>query len=481
MAEVSGILEAAYALAVLTFYTGVLIYALPIPWRGVKSWAPRLIADSLFAVVLLGVYTLLLDVSDELPGYVGGSWVFLKVWFDEAINFVISLKALIISLYTIAKAYGMGWIVSIIFWPINRIADLAVVVLAAVGGLSWLVQNFRDALVALGIALYSIPFRVGRSAGAWLIAFTLVFYAGLPALPAFATWLGKAPSQGEVEGGLGLAIAKVTVVDARGEPVDEAILTILNYSAPYRSGNPGETAYSVYIISGGTVYGKMLAGYASFPSMDKLKAVLEVDGYIEVLEPLPFTAADVDFVEGSPRLNLTARGILYTRGMLVATAPKGSVASLEVAEQGDTAVISVNGSGRALEVTIYRPLSCEAAYEVRAPEGHAVANESRVLEWRDVTVEAFTVHAEAPEGSTARLQLVVTTAGYCVEDYDKPDLKEYLFDEAGSVALADVGFIAKVFLYYITIPLLYLALLASIAYSVARLLGGRDRVLPRFL
>lgn len=480
MAEASGVLEAAYALAILTFYTGVLIYALPIPWRGVKSWAPRLIADSIFAVILLGAYTLLLDVSEEVPGYVGGSWVFLKVWFDGAVNFVMSLKALIISLYAIARAYDMGWVVSIVFWPINKIADLAVIVLAAVGGLSWLVQNFRDALVALGIALYSVPFRIGRSAGAWLIAFTLVFYAGLPALPAFATWLGKAPDP-EVEGGLGLAIARVSVLDARGEPVGEGILSIVDIDEPYYSGDPGETAYSVYIITGGVVYGKMPAGYASFPSMTELKAVLEVDGYVEVLEPLPFTAADVDFEEGDPSLVLTATGVLYTRGMLVATAPKGWVDSLHVEEQGDTAVVSVNGSGRELEVTIYRPLSCEAAYQARAPEGYLVSNESTVFEWRDMDVEAFTVRVEAPEGSKAQLEITVTAPGDCMANYDKPDVKEYLFDEAGSIALADVGFIAKVFLYYVTIPLLYLALLASIAYGVAKLLGGRDRVVPRFL
>ncbi len=480
MAEAEAVLQAAYAFAILTFYTGVLIYALPVPWRGVKAWAPRLIADSLFAVILLGIYSLLLDLSDEIPGYLGGSWVFLKVWFDQAVNFVMALKTLIISLYAIARAYDMGWIISIIFWPVNRIADLAVIVLAAVYGLSWLLQSFRDVMVALGIVLYSMPFRVGRSAGAWLIAFTLVFYAGLPALPAFASWLGDAP---EIEGdeGMGLAIARVSVLDARGEHIEEGILAIVDIDEPYYSSDPGETAYSVYIISGGLVYGKMPAGYASFPSMRELKAVVEVAGFTDVLDPLPFTAADVDFVEGRPVLNLTARGILYSKGLLVATAPKGQVASADAQEWAGGASLDVEGSGDVLEVTVYAPVECGVSVEASAPEGHSVSSESWSLEWRGVEVEAVRFTVEAPEGDRARILVELAVQGECNVDYDRPDVKEYIFDEAGAAAMADVGLAASIFLYYITIPLLYLALLASVAYGVARLLGGRDRILPRFL
>ena len=46
------VLNAAFALSVLTYYLGVLIYAIPIPWYGIKRWAPLLIFDGLLAASL---------------------------------------------------------------------------------------------------------------------------------------------------------------------------------------------------------------------------------------------------------------------------------------------------------------------------------------------------------------------------------------------------------------------------------------------
>ncbi len=457
MASTYDVLVVAYYLAFLTFYTGVLIYALPIPWRGLKSWAPRLIGDSLFAVVLVSSYLVLVKSTDYLLGVLGGSWDAFWSWVSDALAFVTTAKTLVITLLAAAKTVNASWILSSITWPIDRVINLVIIVVAMLSGLGWLVTTYRDLFIALGIALMSIPLRIGRGAGAWLIAFSIVFYVGLPLLPLFSTWLAEAPSPSE---DLGFTIARASVLDYSGERVDSGVL-ILTLS-------PGGDPVAVYPIRDGVIQGKLGPGYLTFPSNTDVYALLELDGVWFPLDPYPFTSSQLGSPGAGPSLELTAVNLAYTDGLLAVFTSSSLVSvALEVGENN---------------VTLYAWAPQSYYVEVRYPDGcnvqvdHTASSvEEGSWEWRGVSGGYLRLYSD---GS---MTITLTYNGSCSPQYTPPETVDYLLDSRSAESLIDTKLVTDIVLYYLTIPLMYNLTLASIAYALARVLGGRDRIMPRFI
>jgi len=94
----TGLLFLAYDLAMLSFFIGVLIYALPIPWYPLKRWAPRLMVDSIIAAILAISFYTLLDVSNFIARILGGSWELFYKWLKTSIGVMIGLKTLVFTI-----------------------------------------------------------------------------------------------------------------------------------------------------------------------------------------------------------------------------------------------------------------------------------------------------------------------------------------------------------------------------------------------
>lgn len=168
-------------LSQLTFFIGVLIYSLPIPFTGLKRWAPRLISDSIFVTSIALTLDMIFRFADTLINILGGSYVFANVF-----NTLISLP--LILLMNIVFGYVKGTVPSALrplVSPISSLASAAYTSLLTIVMLTLIIKQIRWFLTTLGVSLMSIPFRIGRGAGAYILALSIVLYVGLPLFPLY--------------------------------------------------------------------------------------------------------------------------------------------------------------------------------------------------------------------------------------------------------------------------------------------------------
>lgn len=185
-------------LAVLTYYIGVLVYMLPIPLRSVKRWAPTLIQDSLWVSILITLYVVLLKFADAIAGLSGYS-------ISDIISYMqIRMKAIILMEYITRLLVGIlasihsiiGKFFSIYMLPMVLVHYGMLTAAATVIVIASIVSTAKAKLTALSIALIAIPFRIGRNAGASLLAFVIVSNIMLPFLPHWITMIYESLATG---------------------------------------------------------------------------------------------------------------------------------------------------------------------------------------------------------------------------------------------------------------------------------------------
>ena len=219
-------------LAALTYFIGVLIYMLPLPFKGLKEWGPTLIKDAIYVTVWISIYNIVLGFAQGILSIIGASWqsYFNSLSFDLA---VVGGLYLIFSFLngggpaTLAKLLGSNatnaanatGIANVSFLNASKGAlfakGIAKALLAIINGsgiigllsnlfqdlfffflslfiLSLLIYNGAQIFMAFGILLMSIPFRIGRAIGSTFIAVSLTYYVGLPLMPAFDQLMASA-------------------------------------------------------------------------------------------------------------------------------------------------------------------------------------------------------------------------------------------------------------------------------------------------
>ena len=184
MTIVSEALIIAGQLAILTYNIGILIYMLPIPLRSVKSWAPRLIEDGIYAALLITLFSTILYISDYIGSFSTVSLEDVASWINYMMNDII----LAYLLTRIASSFlylipGGGAIASILLFPLGFIVFGMVSASAIAQALIHIIHGLKAELAAIGVALYSLPFRIGRGAGASLLAFVIIGNIMLHYLP----------------------------------------------------------------------------------------------------------------------------------------------------------------------------------------------------------------------------------------------------------------------------------------------------------
>lgn len=438
-------------LAVLTFYVGVLVYALPLPLQAVKRWGPLLIWDALLSLLLVALYAILYTLSSRIAWMLGGSWSLFNIWYSTSLSVIMNLKVLLASLTAIPEVARLAAPVYAIAAPLDRAATLALLLLTTIGGLAELIYNYGLILIALGVVLYSIPLRLARGAGAWLVAFTIVFSVGLQTLPLFISNFASEPSMPESP--VDYRLLSIRVVDNHGNPAAYGILVLKDAS--------GGLVASYRIDGSGYARSKLLEDkYVLVPALD-LIAYLEYDGVLFPLEPRPLRAGEYSNGES---IELRAPHIAVIKHPLILA--YSSERYTYVHDAGSVFTVRAKlGPGGFIEVRY--PDYCD----LNVTSTHSLTYGG--WEWRGVSghLARVDVNEEVEVELTAHL-------GGCssqrLPSYD--DTLDYLEKLLGELRFMDINLLKAFILYYLTIPTIYIFMLFLITGALARVLGGKEKV-----
>lgn len=175
MSTVTLLLMIAAQLSILTYNIGALIYALPIPSRRLKRWAPILIEDGLYAALLMLLFTVMMYISDYIASYSGVTLTSVAKWLEEILHtFFITYLFTKAGIAAVAIIPGARTLASALAFPITLITSGVIVATVSLLIPIYILMQARAEIAALGIALYALPFRIGRNIGASLIAFAVV-------------------------------------------------------------------------------------------------------------------------------------------------------------------------------------------------------------------------------------------------------------------------------------------------------------------
>ena len=199
----SYLLAFAYLLGALNYYLGVALISLPVG-RRLKGVGWTMLYDGAVYIVFTSAISLLPAVvhSQQVWGslYRVG-WVEaysnLYTWLDwEAarVSTVLSLLTVVngaiasLGLY-LPGAGGLAVAVSRVwsgFWgPTSSFLSTLFFLLLMLRSFTAFIQAAWYVFACYGALIYGLPSRIGRRAGAGMIAFPLVFYLGLPLMPGF--------------------------------------------------------------------------------------------------------------------------------------------------------------------------------------------------------------------------------------------------------------------------------------------------------
>jgi len=181
------ILYIAINISALTYVLGSLFYGLPIPLYGLKKWGPKMMSDAIYAAVWINIYGFIISFLNQLQTMLGINW-------DYFYNLLVNLEVQLFYLMTTLKS--IYYIVinaqlsaaATLFIPLLQfsafITDI-ILLIQFIIDLGIFIQNSYMLLIAIGVLLISLPFRMGKGIGGTLISSSMVFYVGLPYLPIF--------------------------------------------------------------------------------------------------------------------------------------------------------------------------------------------------------------------------------------------------------------------------------------------------------
>ncbi|MCI4435980.1 MAG: hypothetical protein JHC33_04115 [Ignisphaera sp.] len=449
----------AYYLSILTFYIGVLIYALPIPVTGLKRWGPRLITDSFYVMALLFSVTSIVRFADLIQHILGGDWNFFLSYI-KASMFVRSNLLLFFSIIRdtigglkilpgLSKLFSV--VINAIYFSLN--ATLILYVIAT------LIKISFWTLVLLGITLMAIPFRVARNAGAFLIAFSLVFYTALPLYTQFVQLLFVSePRQ------FAPIILQGNIVNMHGQPLAYGYIE-LKYDDEYIGPLPVNAwGYMIPITSDMlskniTLYFD-ICGHRFFTNVSN----------VPVRSLCGFNNHSVFIC----RVNLMVYGLIdYREGIALHVIPFPE--NVEVLTFNSTVIRLLINTTTPIDFYI----SISKGYDIKSIK----IDETEIYDirkfykysWKWYDVEGNTYALNLPEGSH---EITIS-----MNKNDKPiEPSEYYIFNA-QVRLMElnntqsiVDELARIMYIDVIAASLYISLLLSISYGLARAIGGASRL-----
>ncbi len=452
----------AYRLAILSFYLGVLVYALPLPYQGIKRWANILIVDSIAVAVLTLSIDSIFQLVEKITQMLGGSWAYFSSMVESSITLLSVIKGLITFLLIAPDPTGIIGGLKQLIIPIDRLVTTALYFQAFLIGVAYIVKTYGKLLAALGIVLYAVPFRITRSSGAWLIAFILIFSGGLQLLPVFVTSFQPEPlfpgSNYITENGI--ALAQVNVTTNFNEPVPLGLINIVKYG--------DNTVLASYKVENGIAVSSESSQIIPVPSKTTVYYTLEYYAVKFYMLPYPVNSSNYDVSQGVWRLTVKSPHIIYAdTGILAYTT--GEPLNLEKTE--NQIIFSVNlQSGDYVEIRVQKECQSNMDWDGLQTVSSGEWN------WAEIEGTYERAIANIPGNYTVKIS-------YLCKKLSEPQLQTHDYANIIDVLTSffDLNFIEGFILYYFTLPSLYILILTSSAYGLARLIGGRERFSIRIL
>jgi len=447
----------AYKLAILTFYIGVLLYALPIPWPPLKRWAPRLIVDGIFVTSITFLFYGLFEVSDYVARLLGGSWPLFYAWFQTALTNLLDMKAFVFIIGSIVGQLPFGDAVNVLLRPLDRVVDVGLFVIGWIGAITYIIHEFGKALAAIGIALLAVPFRLSRGAGAWFLSFVLVFNAGLQVLPSFLASIAEqpgGPNPSQLES-YGLAFANVDVFGYGNSHIGGGILTLKVDDSDL---------YANYTIIGSRAYDDYFSSNIPVPSRAPSYYTLEIDGVRVNLKPYPVMPEDYETYGSLWQVTLSTDYIMWV-GNYTIVYTNGTF--IDYTSENETMTVTARLDSSEY-VALRYPVNCQ----VNVTYDESLRTYASQWNWHGI--------------QGVEIRFLADTSGEYTFNIERGDCQStrpsfgktmnYFEIISGLGAFTDINLLSSILLYYATIPLVYVFTLFSITFGIARALGGRDRI-----
>lgn len=469
-------LSLAFSLAVLTYYIGVLIYSIPIPWYGLKRWAPMLIVDGMIVSGLVLFFNNIILLVNYVYNLLGASW-------DSYLSHMKSLWAMLFSLILfiemllaiLTRMPLRIYLFSSILYVFRSILSYGLLIITLLIILSIVVKTLLPKLIALSILLYSIPFRIARTAGASLLAFAIVFYIGLPLMPYFIFMLALPESVPESFNTLidyGVAYPRILIKSLHDDPIPFAILNVYN--------DNGELIARYVSERDGWVY-------ASYPNKG-LPAVkeynIDIMYYGLVFKTIPNRIDPLTHYIESDEIRgtnyecfVTVPGIVkFYKGILILNNADMVYKSLSISEQGE--LISISLIINVKNNRYYNLIALPNDYLLLkiALNGSSIKYNVIKLNWFGKTINLVSLPLN---NSTYNVDIQLT-GQYTEVNIPKSIEKPYVLSATGGKSLNEI--LKSVSTTYtmlsIIFPTMYIIMLTMIAYGFASFLGARYPRIP---
>jgi len=473
----------AYSLAILTYYLGVLIYAIPIPWWGIKKWAPTLIYDALAASLLVLMFSTIVELVNYLGSLLNVDWQAYFEWLTSRIAIMGSFISFLVTLSLMLSSAGVKAVSTAVLGPIISLATYTLIVLEIFFILGLVFNQFFAKIMIIGILLYSIPFRIARGAGAALVAMSIVFTLALPLLPVFThafTIQGTEERILEITEKMGkvnveewgIVFVKGHVTDRKGKPVNN-ILT--KWFALLKQGEVYVASYVTLENGwfdagrpyGGLPYNVMLKLKAEYCGIELTPEPRIIDPHTDfTYNPLKDPNADY-FVEIKIKDMIT-----ISKYFFVKSNSNEALNTLKITKGGDL----VN-----LKFTISKPATITLVIHKEYNVDKVIVNStktirySKIKNWGGVSFQIYEVFLN--EGTW-----VLSVRANFQRNVKDPKITDKGYLETISKNIGDFEELGKVIanavFEWIVLPGTYLSILIMSTYSLAYAIGGRKIRLP---
>jgi len=216
------------AVAFACYTLGVMFQTLPIPWKTIKAWGPTLMRDAVIAQIgLLSIgliQTLVAWMSSTLQQGLGAPFTSSSGEMALIVGQLTALDAsmflLISVLSTTTVMVPVASALASVLGPMMMWTTVALVLWLIIQAILGFLSSIWITVYTIGVILLAIPFRMGRSLGATLMASSIVLIVMLPFMPSLAIWL---------EGQLGyqLALKPLEEIVSKSKSNPALLLTLL--------------------------------------------------------------------------------------------------------------------------------------------------------------------------------------------------------------------------------------------------------------
>jgi len=428
------------------------VLALPIPYRGIKKWGLILIVDALSAIVLVTIYSILIMSGEYILSIIGYSWKDFMGWLISRTGMLIGIFGFLTYLSSVLRTASL-FIISSPIGVALTLTSLALSALKAIYLLALTIYTLKDKLIALGILLYSLPFRIGKGVGAFIIAASIIMYVGFPLLPAFISFL--TPNSSPITSFLPQKTINIRVIDMNNHPIPYPILLI------YRDNNEEVSAIILGNSEGNIVLGD---GKDILPRNATLKFNIEVYGYIIEPSRNKFNVKDL-----KDKVTLKLNRVIYIDGSLILVS-KGMTVDI-VSYQEDYIELNIhvisNITNR-LRIVKYANVKID----------YIILNNNNTncmwskYSWRDI------------ELSECGIDLTSTFSKLIIVFHDiykpiKPKVNEkrlIAIDDLKTIFYSFMSLITSYLYTLVFLPSVYLAMLTSMSLALAKVFGGGVKI-----